>query len=287
LEKGDITRQQAEDFQRKKLQGFTTRELTQLDAITASSRNLPPATLANDIIPLLQKYRWEKTPPKAFTRTDLYPLSNGNGLWVMDNPEVARIMEPILRLASRILLSSYMLPWVPSLPLFLVCLTGSQLDAFLNGERRSIPEHRIPEKYKRTSTPEETASKAISFHLRPNVDPQATAIRRDQVFEGLMTRWNYTFGFSSPNEDPRGPHFNQDLTRQYAETLLNNEQMKYEKDTNPTWGVWTYIGYSDVELLLRDDLNDADRLCLEWVTANVVRFFSNLGMCLRLDTDSP
>jgi hypothetical protein len=99
-----------EEFQRMKFLGFTTRELNQLDAI--SSRVLKPLSLESGIIPLLWKDRWEKTPPTAFTRKELYPLSNGKGLWIMDNPEVERVMGPVLRLASRILMSTHILAWV-------------------------------------------------------------------------------------------------------------------------------------------------------------------------------
>lgn len=82
-----------------------------LDAI--SSRDLPPSTLANHIIPLLSNDRWETAPPApSFNRTYLYSLSNGNGQWTMDNIEVRRIMTPILKLASRILTSSHVLQWV-------------------------------------------------------------------------------------------------------------------------------------------------------------------------------
>lgn len=99
-----------EEYQRSKLFGFTTRELTQLDAI--SSRKLRPATLRNGIIPLLRKERWEKVQPDAFTRRDLCEMKDGKGKWSLHNPVVERVMMPSLRLASRVLMSAHVLPWV-------------------------------------------------------------------------------------------------------------------------------------------------------------------------------
>jgi hypothetical protein len=100
-----------EDFQRRELYGFTTRELAQLDVI--SDRTLKPGNLKNGIHPLVARDRWEDKPPQpSFTRDYLYPLKNGNGYWSSENPAVWRVLEPCLRLASRFLLSMHALPWV-------------------------------------------------------------------------------------------------------------------------------------------------------------------------------
>lgn len=100
-----------EDFQRRELCGFTTRELAQLDVI--SDRELKKGNLENCIHPLLARDRWENEPPQpSFTRDYLYPLHNENGLWSSDNPDVWRVLEPCLKLASRFLVSMHALPWV-------------------------------------------------------------------------------------------------------------------------------------------------------------------------------
>lgn len=100
-----------EEFQRNKLYEFTTRELVQLDVI--SDQKLKGPNLQNGIIPMLGRDRWESQPPQpSFTRNYLYSLWNGRGLWSSENPEVWRVLEPCLRLASRILLSLNTLPWV-------------------------------------------------------------------------------------------------------------------------------------------------------------------------------
>ena len=100
-----------ERFQRKKLHGFTARELGQLDCLP--TRELSPGNLENDIIPLLRRDRWETVPAQPdFTRDHMYPLANGKEMWSGDNDEVWNVLEPICRLASRMLLSLHMTPWV-------------------------------------------------------------------------------------------------------------------------------------------------------------------------------
>jgi hypothetical protein len=101
-----------EKFQRERLKGFTSAELAQLDCLP--TRELLPGDLQNAIIPLFQRDYWETAPPKPdFTRNNLYPLKNGNGLWTAANDAVWHLMQPSLQIASRMLMSAHMLPWVP------------------------------------------------------------------------------------------------------------------------------------------------------------------------------
>jgi len=100
-----------EKFQRGNMGGFTSAELGQLDCLP--TRELTSGNLQNDIIPMLRRDRWERVPAQPdLTRDHMYPLSNGNGIWSADNPEVWKILEPILRLASRMLMSIHVMPWV-------------------------------------------------------------------------------------------------------------------------------------------------------------------------------
>lgn len=135
----------------------------------------------------------------------------------------------------------------------------------MDGERRPIPDDRIPEKYK-------GAENVRSFHARPNYDPVATAARRDEKFQSLITKWNYTFGFASETEDPRGPHFDENNGNAFGVTITNLEEMEYEKDRDPPpkWGMWTFIMLADVEPLFRTDLNDGERMGIEWAIATTV-----------------
>jgi hypothetical protein len=112
--------QQIEGFQRDQFYGFTSRELGQLDCLP--TRELIPANLQNDIIPMLRRENWERTPAQPdFTRDYLYPLKNGRGVWSADNDEVWNVMEPIVKLASRMLMSIHVMPWVCFLPSWHIC----------------------------------------------------------------------------------------------------------------------------------------------------------------------
>jgi hypothetical protein len=98
-----------EEFQRQLLRGYTTSELMNLDAI--STRSLKPGNLTNDIHPLLRS--WEDTISRWFRRDKLYPIGHGfHGDWIADNPVVWKILEPVLKLASRILMHVHKTPWV-------------------------------------------------------------------------------------------------------------------------------------------------------------------------------
>lgn len=133
----------------------------------------------------------------------------------------------------------------------------------MHGERRPIPDERIPDIWKH-------AEGLNSFHPRPDYDPVTTAAHRDRVFELLITKWNLTYGFSSPTEDVRGPHHGPVKDAAYGETLLNMEQMMYETETNPSWGIWIFLNYAEIEALMRDDINSVDRMSLEWLVATTV-----------------
>jgi hypothetical protein len=85
-EKEDIIAQ--EDYQREELNGFTTRELGQLDVI--SDRELKAGNLQNHIHEIFGRAKWESKPPEPdFSRDYLYPLADGSGMWSSDNPGTA------------------------------------------------------------------------------------------------------------------------------------------------------------------------------------------------------
>ena len=99
-----------ERWQRGQLNGFTTRELANLDALCI--RDIDAGSLDHAILPLIDRNKWEKIPPQPeFTRNTLYQM-DGGGDWSMHNDEVWEMMKPVLRLATRYLLSASSLPWV-------------------------------------------------------------------------------------------------------------------------------------------------------------------------------
>jgi hypothetical protein len=100
-----------ESIQRERLKQFTSSELARLDCLP--TRELRPGNLANGILPIYQRQNWEVTPPQPdFTRDSLYPLEDGNGLWIATNDAVWAIMQPSLQMASRMVMSLHLLPWV-------------------------------------------------------------------------------------------------------------------------------------------------------------------------------
>lgn len=102
---------QREAHQRNVLMGFTSQELAQLDII--SDRDLKEPNLQNAIHPIMARNRWEGQPPHPrYYRDYMYPLLSGKGFWTVGNPDVWKVLEPCLRLASRFLMSMHCLPWV-------------------------------------------------------------------------------------------------------------------------------------------------------------------------------
>lgn len=99
-----------ERYQRNELKGFTTQELYDLDAI--SDRDLPMSTLEIPIHDIFQ--RWEEDRPtnavwRGKYRNVLYPLDSEGGLWERKNKKVREIMDPILQLATQIIMSQHSL----------------------------------------------------------------------------------------------------------------------------------------------------------------------------------
>lgn len=100
-----------EKYQREKFLGFTSQELVQLDVIT--NRELKVPNLQNAIHRIMQYDRWEGPPPfPRQARSSLMPLIGGNGYWTVQNQPIWTVLKPILKLASRSLVSVHLLPWV-------------------------------------------------------------------------------------------------------------------------------------------------------------------------------
>ena len=113
-------------FQRRKLFGFTTLELQDLDVIT--TRPLRPGNLSNKLFYLFERDRWAEELPSNFTINKPYPLPtplqgnckhpvaelvfNTDLLGVAKNDVVWDAIEPSLRLASHIISNVHMMPWV-------------------------------------------------------------------------------------------------------------------------------------------------------------------------------
>ncbi|KAL5323693.1 hypothetical protein ACEPPN_008234 [Leptodophora sp. 'Broadleaf-Isolate-01'] len=237
-----------EEHQKRKLIGFTSRDLGQLDCLP--TRELVPSSLPKFILPMLRIENWETEPVQPdFPRDALYPMANGQGMWVASNPVIWPILEPILVLATKMLTSIYVLPW---------------FDALLNAPREPIPPTRIePEDQDRDDLHSFRPRSAVQFSTAT-----ATPADRDKVFALLQNRFKYTFGFMAPGENPTDP--SEDATGAVAITITNDDYIRYDPTPEKLPRVFTWLEYSDFEHLLRSDLNSAERMCIEWSIANTI-----------------
>jgi hypothetical protein len=189
-------RLQKEQYQRENLLGFTTRELANLDVI--SDRALKTGNLQNCILRIMSQDRWETSPPYPHWPRDIfYPVNNGHGFWTVSNPDVWRILEPCLRMASRYVMSMHCLHWVRVLcaGIFLL-LISSQFNALINGQRKPIGKERAMHG--------ESVDGLFSYHVPMTNSPDVSAVIRDQMLESLRVKWDLRWYFLSPNQLPNG-----------------------------------------------------------------------------------
>jgi hypothetical protein len=141
-----------------------------------------------------------------------------------------------------------------------------QFDALLVGDRNDVPEFRFvgPDK------PRATKYTLQSFWRQKNPDhPENAAVRRDQIFQDLYKRRKYTFAFRSPDEDPRGPKY-ENAGAVFGTTCLNANEMEFYPRPDSRWRLFTFINYTRMEQLLRPDLNGSERMSIQWNVANTV-----------------
>jgi hypothetical protein len=135
----------------------------------------------------------------------------------------------------------------------------------LNGERRPIPDHRL-----HPADKNETGLQ--SFHPK-GFAKQELARQRDSIFETLRTTFGMQYGFMIPTESPEGPERDSDdLHHSLGLTVTNHDYMIYgPDDPNKRWKVFIFINLSQPELLMRKDLNSAERMTIEWSIATTVK----------------
>jgi len=101
------------EFQQEKFSGFTTRELVDLDVWT--TRKLKAGDLQNPIISLLERQNWETGPYPEVHRSQLPSLRNSTGEvgdWTAANDKIWEALKPAVQIASRVLDSIHLVPWV-------------------------------------------------------------------------------------------------------------------------------------------------------------------------------
>jgi hypothetical protein len=101
--------EEKEAFQRRKLYNFTSRELVELDAI--SERGLKTPNLDEVIVPWLGFANWDNSVVTASILLDDPAEPEGyidddedrREFWQADNPNVRKVLTPVLILASRMI----------------------------------------------------------------------------------------------------------------------------------------------------------------------------------------
>jgi hypothetical protein len=107
-----------------------------------------------------------------------------------------------------------------------------------------------------------------SFQTRPSFTQDWLARERDFAFERLRTEFRLKYGFMVTSESPEGPE--KVAEEAHAITVTNTDYMLFDPEPNKSWRVFVFIDLSQPEMLLRDGLNSAERMTIEWSIANTV-----------------
>lgn len=151
-----------------------------------------------------------------------------------------------------------------------------QFDALFFGRRAQVPNERIKDEDRCDRDGDVIDLDDMqSFWRRENnvFDPVATAAARDRVFLLLQQQYSYLFGFMNPHvEHPSGPDQDADeALGAHALTITNRFFMKFNTTVpNKTWKVFTFLDIDLPEMLLRTDLNSAERMQIQWLIGNTV-----------------
>ncbi|CZR68810.1 uncharacterized protein PAC_18710 [Phialocephala subalpina] len=176
-------------------------------------------------------------------------MINGNGYWTMGNDEAWNVMEPSLRLASRMMMSSHLIP----------------LTHLINGPRTHIDDARKDQ----NDMPSKHFNRLRAFHPVAGFSPDAAnPTLRLQLMEKLRTTLRCRFAFMDSDEDPEDHSQPGDVA--YAMTSFNSAYMRRSQDPNKQWRVFIWLDRHIVEPLLRADVNSADKLMIQWHIANSI-----------------
>lgn len=242
-----------EAYQRRGLYGFTTEELARKDCLPI--RELKPGNLQNGIIDLLKRENWEMRARKPrFTyhsRTSLYKMKNGKGYWTMANDEAWDVMKPCLILASKMIMSAHTIPW---------------FDALLNGPRTLIHDSRKDlNDMAKLGWDDLTAFYPVVGFSPDAADPAPRLV----LLTKLQKVMKCQFGFMDADESPVNPAL-APAPKCYALTTWNDTFMTRSNNPNKEWRVFIWFDYNMVEPLLRNDINSADRMMVQWHVANSI-----------------
>lgn len=107
-----LTNEQIKRFQLGLFSFYTTRDM--MDSGVLTTRKMRSNNLTNSISDCLENWETEDTVDPEFSRRSVYHIAGQpeGSNWVAHNPLVKPLLDPILRLTSRILHNMHMLPWV-------------------------------------------------------------------------------------------------------------------------------------------------------------------------------
>jgi hypothetical protein len=70
------------------------------------------------------------------------------------------------------------------------------------------------------------------------------------------------------SESPEGPE--KDPEDALGITVTNADYMQHDPESKKSWRICVFINLSQLELLMRDDLNTAERMTIQWAVADTV-----------------
>ncbi|KAF4635589.1 hypothetical protein G7Y89_g2498 [Cudoniella acicularis] len=260
---------QIEASQKTFFYGFTARDLFDMGAFSdpevKSTRNL-----TNPILPFLERHNWEypndprsKTLNRAFFPIeavgDCYTTPPDRfGDWHVKNPIVWDLLDPILRLTSRI---------------FTCSLSSDFVDSFLCGEYRDVPlhlDHRTPQQ-KSERGPLRT------FHRKPpgTINDSERQLKQKFLFDALTNKAVFGIGDGGCN-----PHTREPMSVLPGKNWAGVTQGYYQSHTYhlgmvndvpvPTLAIDVQLSRQILQQLLRNDLNPSERLAEQWNIASVL-----------------
>ncbi|KAL3420974.1 hypothetical protein PVAG01_07419 [Phlyctema vagabunda] len=184
-------------YQRKKMYGFTSRELHDLDCLT--TRDTRPASLTG-IHPILDLDRWH-TDAARHPERPLYKMDDGSD-WVAGNPRIWPKLAPALRFLTRFIEILHEHPW---------------FETVMTGDLHDVPQTRHPavgsikdkgvkkevrqgKRYEYITAAATAASTAQAAQPTPESRRAAIKALKDDMLQRFLD-WDVTFTFSHSHED--------------------------------------------------------------------------------------
>lgn len=144
-------------------------------------------------------------------------------------------------------------------------LNNLQFDALLRAPRKPVPKNRLkPGDQDRDDLTFIQPREILEYHLSV-----ASTADRDRAFHVLQNDYHYTFAFMRQDENPMDPN-DDPPGAVLGITSSNDLYMQYDASPDKVPRLYTWLSIKEFEFLLRDDLNSAERMSIEWSIANTI-----------------